>query len=277
VLGQLRALGTKQHLKSKFGSGYELTIKYRTHHHHSHAASASVPLSVLATPGEEDAEGEESAPEKQPLAPATTPVTAAAGPSVAAGEGIAQFVSSKFPSSKFISDNGGLMTFTIPSEDMKIGFAFDEIESHKGALLIEDYSIAQSTLEQVFIRTVQAHTPQQDQKRDALLSSTSRQRYDDILGEGGGGGEGHNNELLSEADEVLGVYRDAMNSCGCTVKFTKYSSWISCSLFLLFFILSLALQVSVLIFFAIIFLISFVICCMLCTCPCCQPPKDDDE
>ena len=27
VKGQLRALGTKQHLKSKFGSGYELCIK----------------------------------------------------------------------------------------------------------------------------------------------------------------------------------------------------------------------------------------------------------
>ena len=27
VKGQLRALGTKQHLKTKFGSGYELTVK----------------------------------------------------------------------------------------------------------------------------------------------------------------------------------------------------------------------------------------------------------
>ena len=27
VKGQLRALGTKQHLKAKFGSGYELCIK----------------------------------------------------------------------------------------------------------------------------------------------------------------------------------------------------------------------------------------------------------
>lgn len=237
-------------MKSKFGSGYELTIKYRTHHHHNTAPPRP--------------RGESTNAEQ---------------PAVVPSEGITQFISSLFPSSKFISDNGGLMTFTIPSEDMRIGVAFNEIESHKGELMIEDYSIAQSTLEQVFIRTVQAHTPQQDQKRAVLLSSTSsRQRYEDILhGEEGEEGVGRNNELLSEADEVLGVYRDAMNSCGCTVKFTKYSSWISCFLFLLLFILSLVLQVSVLIFIAIIFLISFVVCCLLCSCPCCQPPKDDDE
>jgi hypothetical protein len=241
VLGQIRALGTKQHLKSKFGSGYELTIKYQ---HGSHQTQSKVE-------------------EENPMT-ASTP------------DAIGQFVTSLFPSTKFISDNGGLMTFSIPSQEMRIGVAFSEIEANKSRFLIEDYSIAQSTLEQVFIRTVQAHTPSAPSRP---LSATSRQRYDDILGDGGEGGGGEQREeLLSEsADEVIGVYRDALNSFGCTVKFTKYSSGLCCAFFLLFFILSLALHVSVLIIFAIIFLIGFVVCCMLCTCPCCQPPKDTDE
>lgn len=234
MLGQLRALGTKQHLKSKFGSGYELTIKYHTSKLHK------------------------------------GPSTNDGVPFVAPSEVITQFVSSLFPTSHFLSDNGGLMTFTIPSTDMQIGVAFSEIEAHKTELFIEDYSISQSTLEQVFIRTVQKHTPIQEQSRTLLLSSTSRQRQDDILG------NSPDNDL-NEADEVIGIYREALNTCGCTVKFTKISSGVCCFLFLLFFILSLALQVSVLIFFAIICLIVFCGCCMLCTCPCCKPPKDDDE
>lgn len=244
-MGQLRALGTKQHLKSKFGSGYELTIKYHTKH-------------LQASPQQDNNnDNNNNNNQQQPKQTIVSPA-----------EQITNFIISIFPSSKFLSDNGGLMTFTIPRNEMKMGVAFNEIESHKDELFIEDYSIAQSTLEQVFIRTVQANTPLQDRK---LISSTSRQRFDDVLG------QQDELEHLNEAEEVIGVYRDALNSCGCTMKFTKYSSGGCCFLFLLFFICSLAFKVSVLIVFAIIFLIIFLICCMLCSCPCCKPPKDNDE
>jgi hypothetical protein len=41
---------------------------------------------------------------------------------------------------------------------MKMGVAFTMLEAHKAELSIEDYSVAQPTLEQVFIRTVNKHT-----------------------------------------------------------------------------------------------------------------------
>lgn len=257
VLGQLRALGTKQHLKSKFGSGYELTIKYHTKHI---KLPSPAQIQQIQQPQQVNSQEVQGQVQQQQQSQQTTIITPA--------EPIIQFVLSIFPSSKFLSDNGGLMTFVIPPNEMKMGVAFNELESHKEELYIEDYSIAQSTLEQVFIRTVQANTPVQDRK---LISSTSRQRFDDILGQ--------QDELqqLNEAEEVIGVYRDALNSCGCTMKFTKYSSGAFCFLFLLFFICSLAFQVSILIVFAIIFLIIFLICCMLCVCPCFKPPKDTDE
>jgi ABC-type multidrug transport system ATPase subunit len=101
VQGQLRALGTKQHLKNKFGSGFELEVK----------------LMVKDF-------------EKQL-------------------EELSNFVRGMFPSATMISENGGLITYQIPREEMKMGLAFTELENNKARLCIEDYSVAQPTLEQV--------------------------------------------------------------------------------------------------------------------------------
>lgn len=101
VKGQLRALGTKQHLKNKFGSGYELVIKVR--------------ITDLASQTEE----------------------------------IARFVTGLFPEATIISENGGLFTYRIPKEQAKMGVAFSQLESNKEKLAVEDYSLAQPTLEQV--------------------------------------------------------------------------------------------------------------------------------
>ena len=101
VKGQLRALGTKQHLKAKFGSGYELTVKLKGGDLHAEGAKLTL------------------------------------------------FVNSLFSEAKIIGEYGGLLTFRVPQTQMKMGAAFSEIEKHKNELSIEDYSIAQPTLEQV--------------------------------------------------------------------------------------------------------------------------------
>jgi ATP-binding cassette subfamily A (ABC1) protein 3 len=108
VKGQLRALGTKQHLKNKFGSGYELTVKLK-------GASHS---------GDSQALSHESAR-------------------------LTLFVRGLFSEAKLIGENGGLLTFQIPKEQMRMGLAFTEMEKHKDELSVEDYSVAQPTLEQV--------------------------------------------------------------------------------------------------------------------------------
>ena len=54
-----------------------------------------------------------------------------------------------FPSAIMISENGGLVTFQIPKDEMKMGVAFTQLEKNRETLGIEDYSIAQPTLEQV--------------------------------------------------------------------------------------------------------------------------------
>ena len=51
-----------------------------------------------------------------------------------------------------------LVTYRVSGEEMRMGVAFGELESNKAALSIEDYSVAQPTLEQVFIRTVNTYS-----------------------------------------------------------------------------------------------------------------------
>eukprot|EP01032_Pedospumella_encystans_P031086 gene31086-35083_t len=52
---------------------------------------------------------------------------------------------------------------------MKMGLAFTQLESRKAELGIEDYSVAQPTLEQVFIRTVNKHTPGGDKNAGSAM------------------------------------------------------------------------------------------------------------
>lgn len=111
VKGELRALGTPQHLKHKFGSGYEISVK----------------------PCDQIMENPSKLQE------------------------ITEFVHELFPDSRD-SRAGGLMVFTVPPKSINVGRAFDALESNKSRLSIQDYAIAQPTLEQVFVRTVQRYS-----------------------------------------------------------------------------------------------------------------------
>jgi ATP-binding cassette subfamily A (ABC1) protein 3 len=101
VKGQVRAIGTKQHLKVKFGSGFELTIKIRVTNIETQRAE------------------------------------------------LTSFVQSMFPAAFILSENGGLITYQISKEEMRMSTVFNGLEKEKERLQIEDYTVAQPTLEQV--------------------------------------------------------------------------------------------------------------------------------
>ena len=107
VQGQLRALGSKLHLKNKFGSGFELTVKF---------------LSGKT--------GGENSIEEQ--------ITRFTG-----------FLQKLFPSAKQLAENGGLITYQIPKEEMKMSVVFRQLNKVKGDYDIEEFTVAQPTLEQV--------------------------------------------------------------------------------------------------------------------------------
>jgi ATP-binding cassette subfamily A (ABC1) protein 3 len=124
VKGQLRALGELQHLKHKFGSGYEIILQLK--------------------PGPED--GYEARVQQ-----------------------VKDFLEALYPDVSLLSNNGGLLTFRLPGERFNVGLAFDALETNREALGISDYTVAQPTLEQVFVRTVYEYSG--GERKDAFAAS----------------------------------------------------------------------------------------------------------
>jgi hypothetical protein len=89
------------HLKNKYGSGFELTVKLKG-------------INI-------ERETEE----------------------------LTKYVTSLFDSAMILSSNGGLVTYQIPKEEMKMSVAFTNLYEEKETLSIEEFTVAQPTLEQV--------------------------------------------------------------------------------------------------------------------------------
>jgi len=206
VRGQLRAQGTRQHLKYKFGSGYELTAK------------------LLVDPATMDAQMDR----------------------------LQKFIQGIFPNAVLLADNGGLVTFRIPAEEMSIGKTFSALEANKQELTLEDYSVAQPTLEQVFIRILNAHTPP----------------------------PGAPEKVYPGDDKV--VYET--NKCGCTDKTTNIFTSVACILFIALWIIGFAAfgrsnqgAMGAFTVIGLICAIIGIVGCFLRCCACCKPPKGSDD
>jgi TM2 domain-containing membrane protein YozV len=66
-----------------------------------------------------------------------------------------QFVEDNFPNAAIVDEHGAMVNYEIPRESIsKLSEAFDLLESNKQALQISDYSLSQSTLEQVFLKQI---------------------------------------------------------------------------------------------------------------------------
>lgn len=238
VKGQLRALGTKQHLKVKFGSGFELTVKLQV----------------------DNKELEDSI------------------------KALTLFVQHLFPSANLLSENGGLLTYQIPREEMRMGLAFTQLEQQKQALHVEDYTIAQPTLEQVFIRTVNKYSDVQDKRAGALtvLGGSARMSV-----EGTPLIEGEGEESQRRSSVFHDVFGDdivlEVNRCGCTNFFVKILIGVFVLLTVVFLGTGIGVSVvspnaaGILITVAIIFLIASIFSCFVLCCACCQYPKGADE
>lgn len=208
VQGQLRVMGSKQHLKSKFGSGFELTVKLRV------------------VNGQFDEQ-------KQKLT---------------------SFVTSLFPTSNIITENGGLLTYHVAKDEMDMGRIFTELEQKKKDLHVEDYTVAHPTLEQVFIRTVNQYTPPEPELR-------SSQRAADVVGDA----------IVVE-----------VNKCGCTDFCVRVMIFVTAVLFIALWLVAIfalgrSRAAGVLFLLGLISLIVSCVGCNLLCCACCKAPKGADD
>ena len=69
----------------------------------------------------------------------------------ASSEPLKNFVKSTFPNSTIFDDHQGYVHFQIPDNNIALGKVFGEMERAKSKYDIEDYSVHQTTLEQVFL------------------------------------------------------------------------------------------------------------------------------
>ncbi|XP_077296644.1 phospholipid-transporting ATPase ABCA3-like [Arctopsyche grandis] len=115
VNGKPQCLGSPQHLKNKFSQGYTLIVKLQR---------------VNLLPIEQNFQLNSSF-DFIPLN---------------------QFLISKFPDAKMIESYQGLITYYLPDINVRWSTIFGVMEAAKEELNIEDYSIGQTSLEQIFLQ-----------------------------------------------------------------------------------------------------------------------------
>ncbi|XP_071081913.1 phospholipid-transporting ATPase ABCA3-like [Haliotis cracherodii] len=125
VNGRFVCLGTPQHLKTKFGQGYTLIARMKT---------------VETQPGASDER-----------APAPT-------------EPLVTFITSSYPNTHVFDDHQGYVHFQVPYSAVSLAQVFTVMEQSKAQFSVEDYSVHQTTLEQVFLSFTRWQIPPKEDK-----------------------------------------------------------------------------------------------------------------
>ncbi|XP_046356672.2 phospholipid-transporting ATPase ABCA3-like [Haliotis rufescens] len=125
VNGRFVCLGTPQHLKTKFGQGYTLIARMKT---------------VETQPGASDER-----------APAPT-------------EPLVNFITTSYPNTHVFDDHQGYVHFQVPYSAVSLAQVFTLMEQSKVQFSVEDYSVHQTTLEQVFLSFTRWQIPPKEDK-----------------------------------------------------------------------------------------------------------------
>ncbi|XP_065294718.1 phospholipid-transporting ATPase ABCA3-like [Dermacentor albipictus] len=121
VNGRLCCLGSPQHLKNKFGSGYSIMIK----------VAGAKPSATSLTSHSSFSSKDESL-----------------GTEV---DGVKNYMQARLPGIELIGAHNGLLEFHLSAPDLSWAEVFDVMDQAKGVFNVADYSVAQLTLEQVFL------------------------------------------------------------------------------------------------------------------------------
>jgi len=167
INGQFRCLGSVQHLKDKFGSGVTLVAKIRHNlinssdpsEVHRKSRALSMPANKL--------EFRNLARQRKRLfsmhqrrdqnvnrnyAITKTARSSISTSSVYDTAAMHQFIEENFENSVLIEEHLGSVTYWLPSNEISWSCMFRLLEDYKDRLNITDYSVSQTTLEQVFLR-----------------------------------------------------------------------------------------------------------------------------
>jgi ABC-type glutathione transport system ATPase component len=158
VNGALSCIGSAQHLKSKFGGSYQ--VELRTRDDSTATVAAAAPAVSAAGAAAAAAAGAVAPPPSSvvvvaPAGSADAKAAGGAGAGAAAGSSavarVMAFVSGMAPAAVLLECFGGRVRYAIPRSAITLSRLFGEIQRMRAPdqLDIRDYSISQTTLEQV--------------------------------------------------------------------------------------------------------------------------------
>ncbi|XP_017106501.2 phospholipid-transporting ATPase ABCA3 isoform X1 [Drosophila bipectinata] len=137
VNGEFKCIGSTQHLKNKFSKGLILKIKVRRN-------LDAVRQTRLSAGG---VTGNGSAFQVRNDDEVTVPVQMAQQEI----DAVKEFVEREYPHSILQEEYQGILTFYIPLTGVKWSRIFGLMESNRDELNVEDYSVSQTTLEEIFL------------------------------------------------------------------------------------------------------------------------------
>jgi len=159
VNGQFKCLGSAQHLKNKFGQGYTLIAKVRA--------------SLLDTVSHQQQSEQQQQSSEMASHPPLTHTDSGRGGSIRYRSGstkssnsvyvhnpvraipdmgpVMDFIQTSFPGAQLKDYHQGLVHYHLPESGLTWARIFGLMESAKTKYQIEDYSVGQTTLEQVFL------------------------------------------------------------------------------------------------------------------------------
>lgn len=232
VQGQVRTIGTKSSLKAKWSQGVELVVKLRI-------------------------------TQQTPLLDQVTALDA--------------FVFTLFPTgAQQLTMNGGLVTYRIEKEVLDMGKIFSSFtpaiaDPKSVGCVIEDFTVAHPSLEQVFLRTVNRFTPVSADDAKALLTLQQGSPSRDQVA------------VQSMDGPIIDQLEVELNNCGCSDYCVRIMIFVAIAAFILFFLLGVFANGgsraagSVLILLALIALLTSFTGCALYCCACCKPARGADD
>ena len=84
---------------------------------------------------------------------------------VASGDRLIEYITMTFPNSSVFESSEGYIDFQIPDDNARLGQIFGVMEKAKVEYQVEDYSVHQTTLEQIFLTFTQNQIAPKEKKK----------------------------------------------------------------------------------------------------------------
>ncbi|XP_039447339.1 cholesterol transporter ABCA5-like [Culex pipiens pallens] len=154
VKGELRCLGSTQHLKNLYGAGYTLEIKLK----HVENVYSETPVGECAPESSSQEQLQLQDHQQVDQHHVTAAATSASTPVIAncidnRSMALRNFVTDLFPSATLEESFADRLVYSVPQQAVSsLAECFSRLEKAKTELDIEEYSFSQTTLEQVFLK-----------------------------------------------------------------------------------------------------------------------------